>query len=422
MGSGSIAVLSYLADGDNQVADTASHIDARGSAQGHDVLGDELSSTGGTISEQTAPGEPNARLVDERSSGLRRYRKLLLLLAPVVVIVGVLFFYLQGGRYEATDNAYLQSGLVSVSPNVAGRVIALEVRNNQTVHKGDILFRIDPAPYQAAVDEAAAQLAAAKAEVGSLRANFAQGQSELAAAQQRVLFANREAARQKELVAEGISSQAQYDQALLAARTAGQAIQTTTQQNASVQASLSGNVNAPTTSQPGVQRAQAALDRAKLNMSYTVIRAAQDGTVAKVDQLQVGDYVTAARPVFSLAGTRLWVEGNFKENQLRYMRLGQPATVTVDAFPELHLTAHLSSFSPGTGNSFSVLPAENATGNWVKVVQRLPVELTIDRVPSDVPLHAGLSVEATVDTGHRRHLFGPGTPATDPRQGAVQGR
>jgi membrane fusion protein (multidrug efflux system) len=405
------------------VADTASHIEAQRDAQGHDVLGDELSGSNMTVSEQTAIGqEPGMVPLEERPSRLRRFRKLLLLLAPMIVVVGVLFFYLQGGRYESTDNAYFESGLVSVSPNVAGRVIAVEVRNNQVVHKGDVLFRIDPAPYEAAVDEAAAQLAAAKTEVGSLRANYAQGQSELAAAQQRVLFANREAARQKALVDEGISSQAQYDQALLAARTAAQAIQTTAQQNASVEASLSGNVNAPVTAQPSVQRAQAALDRARLNLGYTVVRAAQDGTVAKVDQLQVGDYVTAARPVFSLAGTRLWVEANFKESQLRYMRLGQPATVTVDAFPDLHLTAHLSSFSPGTGNSFSVLPAENATGNWVKVVQRLPVELTIDRVPTDVPLHAGLSVEVTVDTGHQRHLFRADTPATSPRQGAAQSR
>jgi len=405
------------------VVDTASHIDAHEEAHGHDLLGDELSAGNGTVSERTAPeAGPSAIAVEPRPSRLRRLRRPLLLLAPLVVILGALFFYLQGGRYEETDNAYLQSGLVSVSPNVAGRVIAVAVRNNQIVHKGDVLFRIDPAPFQAAVDEAQAQLAAAKTEVGSLRANYAQGQSELAAAQQRVLFANREAARQKELVAEGISSQAQYDQALLAARTAGQAIQTTTQANASVQASLSGNVNGPVTAQPGVQRAQAALDRARLNLGYTVVRAAQDGTVAKVDQLQVGDYVTAARPVFSLAGTRLWVEANFKENQLRYMRLGQPATVKVDAFPDLHLTARLSSFSPGTGNSFSVLPAENATGNWVKVVQRLPVELTIDRVPTDIPLHAGLSVEVNVDTGHQRHLFGADTPASNPNRGASQSR
>jgi membrane fusion protein (multidrug efflux system) len=201
---------------------------------------------------------------------------------------------------------------------------------------------------------------------------------------------------------------------MLAARTASQQIQTNFQQNASVQASLAGDVARPVSQQPGVRRAQAALDRARLNLGYTTVRAAQDGVVTKVDQLQVGDYVSASSPVFSLVGDRLWVEANFKENQLRYMRLGQTATIKVDAFPDRHLTARVTSFSPGTGNSFAVLPAENATGNWVKVVQRLPVELTIDRVPADIPLHAGLSVDVTVDTGHKRHLLGADTPPTAP--------
>ena len=396
------------------MADSASRIEIDRRAGGHDVLGDEFA-LGETLSPETAPdtGPP----VSGQAAG-RRLRGPLLLIAPVILIVGALAFYLQGGHYQTTDNAYLQSGLVAVSPNVPGRVVAVAVRNNQQVNKGDILFRLDPAPFEAEVAEAEAQLAAAKTEVGSLRANYAQGSSELAIARTRVLFAEREVARQNQLVGEGISSQAQYDQAQLAAQTARQAIQTTQQQNASVQAQLSGDVNAPLDRQPGVQRAQAALDRARLNLGYTVVRAAQDGIVAKVDQLQVGDYVTAARPVFSLAGTRIWVEANFKEDQLRYMRLGQPATVTIDAFPDLHLTARVTSFSPGTGNSFSVLPAENATGNWVKVVQRLPVELTLDRIPTDVPLHAGLSVEVEVDTGHVRHLLGPDTVPAAPRGNA----
>jgi membrane fusion protein (multidrug efflux system) len=122
--------------------------------------------------------------------------------------------------------------------------------------------------------------------------------------------------------------------------------------------------------------------------------------------LPVGAYVAASRPVFTLVGERLWIEANFKENQLNYMRLGQAATIKVDAFPGLRLTGHVSSFSPGTGNSFALLPAENATGNWVKVVQRLPVEIDLDRIPADVPLHAGLSAEVVVDTRHVRSLFG----------------
>ena len=338
-----------------------------------------------------------------------RLRTPLLVAAVVVALLAALFFYLHGGRYEPTDNAYLQSGLVSVSANVSGPATAVEVHENQLVRTGDVLFRIDPAPFQAAVEEAEAALANAKTQVESLRANYRQGQAELRSAQDKLAYAVREAARQKALLAEGISSQDQYDQALLAEQTARQGIQTVQQQNASIAASLSGAVDAPVEEQPAVRRAQAALDRAKLNLGYTVVRAPQDGIVTKVNQLQVGDYVSAAKPVFTLAGTHIWVEANFKENQLDHMRVGQPARFKIDAFPDLSLSGRLASFSPGTGNSFALLPPENATGNWVKVVQRLPVELEIDKLPGGVPLHAGLSVEVTVDTGHRRHLLGGGS-------------
>ena len=354
---------------------------------------------------------PIVEAVDATPTRRQRLRLPLLLAAPVIAIALGLFFYLSGGRYQETDNGYLQSGLVPVSASVSGPVIAVAVANNQRVKAGDILFRIDPAPYQAAVDEAAAELANAQTQVSSLRANYREGEAGLQAAQARLAYATREAARQKSLLAEGISSQNQYDQAVLAAQTARQQIQTSVQQNAGVAATLTGSVDAPTARQPAVQRAQATLERARLNLGYTVVRAAQDGIVTKVNQLQVGSYVSASKPVFTLAGTRLWVEGNFKEDQLDHMRVGQRATFKVDAFPDLKLTGRLASFSPGTGNSFSLLPAENATGNWVKVVQRLPIEFSIDRLPANVPLHAGLSVEVSVDTGHQRHLFGGATDA-----------
>ena len=356
----------------------------------------------------------------KRLAGLRLP---LLLAAPIIVLVAALYFYLSGGRYESTDNAYLQSGQVAVTSSASGQVTEVLVHENQMVKAGQILFRIDPAPYQAMVDEAQAQLADARTQVGALQANYRGGQAEVQAGRARLAYASREAARQKSLLAQGISSQNQYDQAVLAVQTAQESIQTATQQAASIAASLSGNVGAPAGAHPAVQRAEAALTRAKLNLGYTVVRAPQDGIVTKVTQLQVGDYVTAAKPVFTLVGRRIWVEANFKENQLRYMRLGQPATIKIDAFPDPKLPGHVASFSPGTGNSFSLLPPENATGNWVKVVQRLPVEIAIDRLPEGVPLHAGLSVVISVDTGHQRHLFGPDTqpvapaarPGTNPR-------
>ncbi|WP_019515166.1 HlyD family secretion protein [Sphingomonas sp. Mn802worker] len=364
-----------------------------------------------TLSDSVPVTEPApvVEAADEPRTRRNRLRLPLLIAAPILAVVLGLYFYLSGGRFQETDNGYIQAGLVPVSASVSGPVVAVLVHNNQRVRAGDVLFRIDPAPFQAAVDEAAAELANARTQVSSLRANYREGEASLAANKARLDYAIREAARQKSLLAEGISSQNQYDQAVLAAQTARQQIQTSVQQNAGVAATLTGSVDAPTSAQPAVQRAQAALERAQLNLSYTVVRAAQDGIVTKVDQLQRGSYVSASKPVFTLAGTRMWVEGNFKEDQLNHMRVGQPATFHIDAFPDLKLTGRLTSFSPGTGNSFALLPAENATGNWVKVVQRLPVEFSIDRLPPNVPLHAGLSVEVSVDTGHKRHLFGGGT-------------
>ncbi len=364
----------------------------------YEVAGAEMMGNPATAAE-AAPAPP-AR------SRRQRARLPLLIAAPILALVIGLLVYLHGGRYESTDNAYFQAGLGAVAANVSGPVVSVEVRDNQRVTTGQVLFRIDPAPFQAAVDEAAAALADARTQVASLQANYSQGQAELKSAQNQLAYARREAARQKTLLAEGISSQAQYDQAELAAQTAAQGIETNRQKNASVAATLSGRVAGPTDDQPAVRRAKATLDRARLNLSYTVVRARQDGTVTKVDQLQPGDYVTAGKPVFTLAGTHIWVEANFKENQLDHMRIGQKARFRIDAFPDLDLTGHVASFSPGTGNSFALLPPENATGNWVKVVQRLPVELDLDTVPANVPLHAGLSVEVTVDTGHVRHLIG----------------
>lgn len=376
------------------------------------------------MSNRSKWGEPDAipSAVDIEVTTADRRARLrmpLLLAAPVVVVIAILYFYLTGGRYESTDNASLQTGLVAITANVNGRVIAVEVNENQVVKPGQVLFRLDPDKFETAVAEAAGQLAAARANVGSLRADYSENTAEVTAAEARLAYAQGEAARQKSLLREGISSQAQYDQAVLAVRTAREAIGAARAKAESVRATLSGNVDAPADSQPAVQQALAAYRRARLALGDTVVRAPQEGVVTRVHQVQVGSYVTALRPVFVMTGTRYWVQANFKESQLRYMRVGQPATVEIDAFPGHELKAHVASFSPGTGNSFSLLPAENASGNWVKVVQRLPIEIALDRIPRDLPLHAGLSAEVTVDTGHKRHLFGADTPPTNP--GAPRG-
>jgi membrane fusion protein (multidrug efflux system) len=344
----------------------------------------------------------------------KRARRVLMLAAPVAVAIGALYFYLTGGRYESTENASLQTGMVAISPSIAGKVVSIEVKENQHVRAGDVLFRIEPDQYRAAVEQAQAELADARTDVGSTQADYDEAMSQVSAAEARYTYTQSEVARQGSLVKEGISSRQQYDSAVTDAHTAQDAIAAAKAKAESLRAALSGNVSGPPDDQPKVKRAVAQLDQAKINYGYTEVRAPKDGIVTRVNQLQVGNYVTPGRPVFMLTGLSYWVEANFKENQLQYMRVGQPATVKVDAFPDHKLKGHVSSFSPGTGSSFSILPAENATGNWVKVVQRLPVEIAIDDAPGDLPMSAGLSVEVDVDTGHQRRLFGPDTPPSSP--------
>lgn len=344
-----------------------------------------------------------------------RWRRPLLLLAPVVVLIGAGYFYLSGGRYQSTENASLQTGIVGISASVSGQVTAVEVKENQLVKAGDVLFRLSSNAPQAAVAEAEAQLAAARTDIGAKQADYREALAEIEAAQAKLAFASGEAGRQRALLGDGISSRSQYEEAATAVRTAQTAIASARARAESLRAELAGSVGGGSDAQPAVRRARAMLERAQITLNDSVVRAPKDGIVTRVHQLQPGSYVTAGRPVFMLSGTKFWVQANFKESQLRYMRVGQPVTVKIDAFPDHELKGHVASFSPGTGSSFSVLPAENATGNWVKVVQRLPVEVAVDSVPAELPLHAGLSVEVEVDTGHQRHLFGADTPPYAPK-------
>ena len=336
---------------------------------------------------------------------LGRHRRLLLVGGPVVVAIGGLALYLLGGRYASTDDAYLQAARVEVSCNVSGRVVEVDVHDNQVVHSGDVLFQIDPRPFQITISDAEAQLAASRLRVQSLEASYHQRQADERAAQNTIAFRQDDFDRKRKLAADGITSRAQLDQAAHDLDVARQAVAAARQQTASALAELGGDTTAPIDSRPTVREAQAALDRAKLNFSYTTVHAPMDGIVTKVEQLQVGDYINAVVPLFALVSqTDMWVEANFKETDLTHMRPGQKATFTVDAFPGKTFTGKVQSTSPGTGASFSLLPPENSSGNWVKVVQRLPVRLSIDPNQADLPLAAGMSVVAEVDTQHHRSL------------------
>jgi len=336
---------------------------------------------------------------------LGRHRRLLLVGGPVVVAVIGIAFYLTGGRYASTDDAYLQAARVQVSCNVSGRVVAVNVHDNEVVHAGDVLFQVDPRPFQIAIQDAEAQLAGSRLRMQALEAAYHQRQADERAAKNTIAYRQDDFDRKKKLSADGITSRAQLDQAAHDLDVARQGLIASSQQTASALAELGGDTTAPIDSRPAVREAQAALDRAKLNYSYTTVRAPLEGIVTKVEQLQVGDYINAVVPQFALVSQKdMWVEANFKETDLSYMRPGQKATFTVDAFPGTTFTGKVQSTSPGTGASFSLLPPENSSGNWVKVVQRLPVRLSIDPGQADLPLAAGMSVVAEIDTRHHRSL------------------
>lgn len=345
-----------------------------------------------------SPGAPSDSGANGRTR-LQRLRLPLMLGGVAVVVLVAGFVWLTGGRYESTDDSYVRVAGVDISTNVPGRVIEVDVHENQRVKAGDILFRLDPRPFAIAAEQANAQLANAAQKIQSTQADYQEKQVELKTAQTTAQFRERDRKREQGLLAAGAVSQAEYDQSALAAVAANQQIAQVKQQIASLAAQLGGGGSM--TNHPEIRQAKAELDRAQLNESYGVIRAPQSGVVTKVEQLQVGDYVNASTPVFHLVADRMWIEADFKENQLHHMHVGQTATVTVDAYPGRTFQAKVQSISPGTDQTFSLLPAENSSGNWVKVVQRLPVRLTFDKTP-EIQLQGGISAKVKVDTGYSR--------------------
>jgi membrane fusion protein, multidrug efflux system len=369
-----------------------------------------------TSAENEAPALGARRVALDARPGIVRRRPLrqrlrlpLMLIGPLVVIAAAGYWYLTTGRYVSTDDAYVEAARVAISNEVSGRVATVNVHDNELVKAGQVLFTLDPRPFQIAVAEAKAQLAATRLQVEAMKATYEQKKADAAANEATLMYQQRDLDRQQRLLATGAASQAQYDQSNHAYKIAREQLASKEQDVASTLASLGGDPNLPTDQHPTVQHAQAALDSAELNLSYTVVRAPEVGIVTKVDQLQPGDWVqgvdkgAAPTTLFSLmSAKRVWVTANFKETELTYMRPGQRATVEIDTYPDLVFPATVQSLSPGTGLTFSLLPPENATGNWVKVVQRLPVRLTLDQLDPDHPLASGLSVTVAVDTKYRR--------------------
>jgi membrane fusion protein (multidrug efflux system) len=326
-----------------------------------------------------------------------RLRLPLMVGVPVLAGIGGGYYYVASSRYQETDDAYLRAAQVVISSNVSGRVSEVDVHDNQQVHVGEILFRLDERPFRIALEEADAKLASARLSVAALKATYRQRQADLASAKSALEYQQREYERQSRLLSSGISSQAQVDRALAGRNEAQGHVASVEQQITSTLASLGGDPDIPADKHPTVLQALAELDRAQLNLSYTIIKAPIDGIVTRVEQLQAGNYIKSADPAFALVSTHdVWVEANFKEVQLAHMQVGQLARVRFDAYPGHEFRATVRSVSPGTGSEFSLLPPENASGNWVKVVQRLSVRFELQEpIPA---ARSGLSALVTVDT------------------------
>ncbi|KYK46572.1 transporter [Bradyrhizobium liaoningense] len=364
----------------------------------------EQKSEGGKPTKK-AGADPRRRLL----AGLRRYRRFLLLVVlPVVVAIGGLTFYLNGGRYVGTDDAYVGAQKVLVTPDISGKIQKVVVKEGQLVKQGDVLFEIDPVPFRLAVDEARAQLTQAQTTYENLRANIKIYGDMLNLAQQGVDLKQRDVERKQALVKNNYGSQLDLDNASNALVTSGSVAQYVRQQLSTAKTQLLGDPDLPLEKFPAYAEAKAKLDNAERNLNHTVVRASMGGVATQVEQIQLGRYVAVGTPVFSIIDVaHPWVDANPKESDLTYVTEGQPVTLEVDAFPNHVFKGKIGSLSPGTGAQFAILPPQNATGNFVKVVQRVPIRIYFDETDKYVrKLKAGMSVYATIDTGHKRSLAG----------------
>jgi membrane fusion protein (multidrug efflux system) len=334
----------------------------------------------------------------------RLLRVVLLTGVPLVAAAVALHLYARGGRHVETDNAYVKAHIIAVSAEVAGRVVEVAVRDNQAVAKGQLLFRIDAAPFEVAVARADAQAAVVRTDLDSLRAEHRVALAEAAEAQARIEFLERQLERQQRLKERGMTRDDAVDEARHNLEAARARLSAVRERTARVLATLGGDPNLPAARHPRSLEARAARDAAQLDLGHTRVTAPAAGVVSNM-KLQAGEYVARGVPVFSIIETGdTWVEANFKETQLAGVRVGQEARIVADAYPGIEWRARVSAIAPATGAEFAVLPPQNATGNWVKIVQRVPVHFAIERTAEQPPLRAGMTVTVSVDTGRARGL------------------
>ena len=324
-------------------------------------------------------------------AGKGALRTILMLIVPALLLIGGGYYWLTSGASVSTDDAQVKQDIVSVSPQVNGQVVQVFVRNGARVKRGDLLFRIDPEPYRVALENAQAQLANAQLQTHVLRTTAAGTGGDITGAVANLQIKQNAFARQQALLKQGFTTRSDYDDAFNEVRSAEMQLA-----DARARAANAGAAVAPAGEQPQIAQAQAAVDKARLDFTRTHVLAPMDGTIENADNLQVGQMAISGLGMLSLVHSQsAWVEANFKERDVGRMVRGQRAMITVDAYPGQKFKGHVQSVGAGTGSEFSLLPAQNANGNWVKVTQRVPVRVVFDGTPSR-PMIAGLSVTATV--------------------------
>ena len=339
----------------------------------------------------------NARIDPETLAGTpsRWRRPMLMLVVPVLLALAGLWLWLASGDSVSTDNAYVQQDKVSISSDVTGRVIAVGPAESQPVKRGDILIKIATRPFEIALAQADAQVAAAKLQAAGLQSGTIGKTADVAGKREALAFARQELDRQQALLAQGFTTRARVQATEYATANAEAELASALADEASARAAANG---AGVGTHPLVLAAMAARDKAAFELSRTTIRAPADGIASQTSKVLPGQVILSGIPTMSLVlSNRRWVEANFKETDLEHMRVGQPATIKLDAYPGKPIIGRVESIGAGTGSEFSVLPAQNATGNWVKVVQRVPVRIALPD-KTEVPLIAGLSATVKVDT------------------------
>jgi membrane fusion protein (multidrug efflux system) len=335
----------------------------------------------------------------------RSMRGTLLLIGPIVVIGGALWVYLTGGRYAATDDAYIKADIVNIANDVSGIVASVAVKEGQPVRKGDLLFELDSEPFKIAHEGAQAQLGIVSNQLNAAKASYNAARAQVEQARTDLEFYKVTNQRQSDLAARGVAAQAALDQARRDYLGAQSRLLGAQRQADALLAQLGGKPDEPLEQNAQYLAAKAAVDKAARELAHVKVLAPSDGVVTNVAALQAGNFLGASQTAFNLVSRdRLWVEAHMKETDLEHVKIGDPATVAVDTYSGRIWHARVASIAPATGSEFSVLPSQNSSGNWVKVVQRLTVRIAVVQRDDAPPLRAGMSVYATIDTGVRRSL------------------